>query len=188
MKRVKLSKTAWLLLSAGVFIVALGWLGLAFSRQNQAQAALDQELDLSQMRYDKLATADLQAEYDALLAQLETEQARLTDAEAKLHQDIESASITDTFFLIAADCGVRVIGVTTTPFTRQALADVEGFTTTLSGLVTGDLDELIDFIISLNEGYPTGYVASARVVLPEPDEDAEPSVSVELVLYSYEGS
>jgi hypothetical protein len=188
MKHIKFSKTGWLLLAAGVFIVALAILGLAFSRQNQSQAALNQELDLSQSRYAKLNNAELQAEYDVLLDQLETERARMADAEAKMYQNIESANITDEFFLIANDCGVRVVGVTTTPFAEKAVENIDGFTITLSGMVTGELDELIDFVISLNEGYPTGYVASARVVLPEPPEDDPPSLSVELILYSYEGS
>ncbi len=188
MKRIKMSKTGWLLLAAGVFIVALAVLGVAFSRQNRSQTALNQELDLTQSRYARLDNDELQAEYDALLARLETERERMSDAEAKMHRNIESANITDEFFLIADDCGVRVVGVTTTPFARKTVEDIDGFTITLSGLVTGELDELIDFVISLNEGYPTGYVASARVVLPEPPEDDPPTVSVELVLYSYEGS
>ena len=54
MKLLKLSKTSWLILSAGVFIVVLGSLGIARSQQLQEKGTLDEELRLSTQTLEKL--------------------------------------------------------------------------------------------------------------------------------------
>ena len=46
MKGLKLSKTSWLILSAGVFIVVLAGLGLTRSQQMKEQTKVADELNL----------------------------------------------------------------------------------------------------------------------------------------------
>ena len=54
MKKLKLSKTSWLILAAGVFIVVLVGLGLTRSQQIREQSGLDDELSVTQKRLDNL--------------------------------------------------------------------------------------------------------------------------------------
>ena len=66
MKYLKLSKTSWLILGVGVFIVALAFLGITRSQQAQEQSRLDDELEMSQMSLANMQISDLQAELAAL--------------------------------------------------------------------------------------------------------------------------
>jgi hypothetical protein len=203
MKGIKLSKTSWLILSAGVFVVILAGLGVTRSQQLREQTRMNDELGLSETRLDKLDVTELRRQIEDLQQQVEQGQTQLDDAKERLRQTVISVDVTDEFFKIADYSGVKVMNLTTSKIAPNDLEGIGLETIALAAQVNGDFDKIIDFVINLNNGYATGYVESAQITVPlpssevteEPQEegeepaappDSETSVTVQMIVYSYE--
>jgi hypothetical protein len=183
LKNFKLSKTSWVILSAGVFVVVLAGLGLTHSQQVKERTQLEEELTVTEMRLDKLDTSGLEKQYDDLKTQLEEKLAQLNDVKYVLRQPIESIDVTDEFFVVAAQENVEVITISSTSLTKEKFSGVSCTAISLMGTVTGELDDIIDFIINLNNDYTTGYIRSAQITIGENTVTA----NINMVIYSYQG-
>jgi len=204
MKGIKLSKTGWLILSAGVFVVILAGLGVTRSQQMREQNRMNEELSLSETRLDKLDITDMRRQLEDLDQKVQEGEAQLDDARERLHQTIVSVDVTDEFFKIAEYSGVTVMSLSTSAIASNELEGIGLQTIALSAQVEGDFEKIIDFVINLNNGYATGYVESAQINIPIPevapaegeeageDEIVAPveestSVAIQMLVYSYEG-
>ncbi len=188
MKVLKLSKTSQLMLAVGVFIVILASLGISRSHQMQEKGQLDEQLYMSEIRLGGLTITELQEQQATLQAKLDEEKAQISGAKASLHQDIESVDVTDKFFVIAKESNVTVSSLSTTLITELPLENIMCSMISLSAAVKGDVPDLIDFIINLNEGYVSGYIGTAQIVIPENDaEGEEAQATLQMTIYSYEG-
>ena len=204
MKGIKLSKTGWLILSAGVFVVILAGLGVTRSQQMREQNRMNEELSLSETRLDKLDITDMRRQLEDLDQKVQEGEAQLDDARERLHQTIVSVDVTDEFFKIAEYSGVTIMSLSTSAIASNELEGIGLQTIALSAQVEGDFEKIIDFVINLNNGYATGYVESAQINIPIPevapaegeeageDEIVAPveestSVAIQMLVYSYEG-
>lgn len=204
MKGIKLSKTGWLILSAGVFVVILAGLGVTRSQQMREQNRMNEELSLSETRLDKLDITDMRRQLEDLDQKVQEGESQLDDARERLHQTIVSVDVTDEFFKIAEYSGVTVMSLSTSAIASNELEGIGLQTIALSAQVEGDFEKIIDFVINLNNGYATGYVESAQINIPIPeaapaegeeageDEIVAPveestSVAIQMLVYSYEG-
>lgn len=188
MKGMKLSKTSWLILSAGLFVVILAGLGVTRSQQLQEQTKLDEELAISETRLNKLQVTEMNQRLAELQEQLEESEARLTEAKDRMRQTVESIDVTDKFFVIAEYSGVEIMNITTSEIQSGNVESISAATINISAYVTGELDDLIDFVINLNSGYTTGVVTAADITIPEEDDESQPSASLQMIIYSYEGA
>lgn len=187
MKGLKLSKTSWLILSAGIFIVILAGLGVTRSQQLKQQTQLEEELNLSTMRVDKIQTAELRPQLEELRQRVEESEAQLQEAKDRMNQTVESADVTEKFFVIAEYSGVEIMTLTTTAISTYKLQGIECNTISINTLVEGELPNIIDFIISLDEGFTTGNVETAQIIIPEESSDEAPTANVQMIVYAYEG-
>lgn len=187
MKGLKLSKTGWLILSAGIFIVILAALGVTRSQQLEEQAQLDEELSLSTTRVEKLQVADLRPQLEALQQRIEENEAQLTEAKDRLRQTVESTDVTEKFFLVAEYCGVKIMTLSTSRISKQVLTGIECNMISISTSVEGEVPNLIDYIISLNKGFTTGYIESAQITISEEPTDVS-TASIQMVVYTYKGN
>jgi len=163
MKGIKLSKTGWLILSAGVFVVILAGLGVTRSQQMREQNRMNEELSLSETRLDKLDITDMRRQLEDLDQKVQEGEAQLDDARERLHQTIVSVDVTDEFFKIAEYSGVTIMSLSTSAIASNELEGIGLQTIALSAQVEGDFEKIIDFVINLNNGYATGYVESAQI-------------------------
>jgi hypothetical protein len=187
MKYLKFSKTGWLILSAGIFIVVLAGLGITRSQQLQEQDKLDDELGISQKSLSSLQVTDLQQQLAELQQKADEEQIHLDEAREKLDQTVVSVDVTDEFFSIAEYCGVKIMSISTAPIISNKYEGIELSTTAMNAVATGELPNLIDFVVSLNNGFTTGLVKSTQIDIPPLSGEEAPSVSVQIIIYSYEG-
>lgn len=163
MKKLKLSKTSWLILSAGIFMVVLAGLGLTRSQQIQEQATLEEELSINEMRLNQFNVAQLQQQRDELRGVIDDNTIRLNEAKYGLRATVESIDVTDEFFVIASDCDVLVTSISSSSIGSDVLNGIGCATISLNACVSGELENIIDFIISLNHDYATGYVKSVQI-------------------------
>jgi DNA-binding Xre family transcriptional regulator len=193
MKGLKLSKTSWLILSAGVFLVALAGLGLTRSQQLHEQTRLDDEVGMSEKRLATLQTAQLSQNLENLRVKVEEGEAQLKEAQARLRQTVVSVDITDEFFKIAEYCSVNVTNLSTTTISQTKYENITLSTISLTANVIGKKQNIINFVIGLNNDYVTGNVQSTQITFHETylddgtEESEEDSATVGMIIYSYEG-
>jgi hypothetical protein len=206
MKGLKLSKTSYLILAAGVFIVVLAGLGLTRSQQMKEDTKVASDLDLTKKKLATVQTAQLSQQLESLKAEADESQARLKEAQARLKQTVVSVDVTDQFFQIAAYCSVNITNLSTTTIAQAKYQDITFSTISLRATVTGAKPDIVNFIIALDNDYVTGNVQSAQVTFaPEPGsgdnategEDTtgdasigtgEATATISMLIYSYEGS
>jgi len=188
MKGLKISKVGWLILSAGIFVVVLAGLGITRSGQIKEQGKLGTDLATYQMRLDKVDTTQGQIQLDELKQQLADSEQQLTDVKNKLHQKIKSVDVTDKFFEIAGYYHVNVTIMGTTTIAKDNYQGVPCSIISLTGSANGDLPNIINFIAGLNNNFNTGFVQSAQIAISENATSTDSSASINLVVYSYEGS
>ena len=166
MKKIKLSKTSLLILCVGVFVVVVASLGVARSQQLQEQGRLEEELNMVEMRLSQLEVTQLIKQQEELQWELDENIMQLTAAKDKLHQLIESIDVTDKFFEIAQSCNVTVMNISSSGIGSENLGDIACSAITLNAVVTGEVPNLISFVISLNDDFTTGIVKSAQITVP----------------------
>ena len=187
MKKLKLSKIAWLILSAGVFVVVLAGLGFTYSGQKTEQKNLKEEFETSKIRLEK--TQDIgvqQQQLDQLKERLVDSQSRLAEARDKLLQAILSVDVVEKFFQIAESNNVMVMNIGTTKIQTTTVNGVECSRIAINCMIEGELLDIIDFIINLNENYITGYVVSAQISVSEGSGDTC-SANLQMEVFSSKG-
>jgi len=186
---LKLSRTSWLILSGGIFIVTIASLGIAHSQQLEEQDLLSDNLSVAEMRLSKLQTRELASQREELEAQLSQAVSQLETAKDDMRQSIESIGVTDSLFEIAETCYVTVMDMSSSGITTEKLAGISYSVSALTVRVEGDVPNLIDFIIKMNNNFTTGVVKSADIDIPETTDEGEasPSAHIRLMVYTYQG-
>ena len=192
MKGLKLSKTSWLILSAGIFVVILAGLGVTRSQQLKEQSVLEEELTLSSMKMDTIQVAHLRPQLDELLQRIDESETQLEEVKDRLRQTVVSPDVIEKYFAIAEYCDVEIQNLSNSVILNNDLAGITCSQTNISASVTGDVENLVDFLIAMNEGYTTGYVQSAHITIAEETEETselepESSATFQVIIYSYEG-
>ena len=187
MKKLKLTKTSWLILSAGIFIVVAASLGLSHSKQIKEQGQLDEELSVAQMRLDKLQVQQSREQQEELQSQLDANTVQLVAARDSLRHSLESANVTDEFFAIAQSCSVIIESVSSSGIKDEKLGGIVCSATTLNAAVSGEVSDLINFVIKLNDYFTTGVVKSAQISITEAGNENRPSANIMMVVRAYEG-
>jgi predicted ribosome-associated RNA-binding protein Tma20 len=187
MKFIKFSKTGWLILATGIFIVVLAGLGITRSGQLQEQGKIKDELSISQKTLSNLQVKDLIKQLDELQQKADEGQVQLNEAKQKLDQTLVSVEVTDEFFSIATYCGVKVMSISTSPIIPNAFEGIGLDTTSVTAVAEGALPDLINFVVSINNDFTTGLVQSTQINIPPPDSGDTPSASVQVIVYSYKG-
>jgi hypothetical protein len=184
---LKLSKTSWLMLSIGIFVVVAVGLGLTRSQQLNEQGRLDEELSVAEKRLNNLQVKELGQQQEELQRRLDEGTIRLMAAKDNLRQAVKSITVIDEFFEIAQSCSVEVMGISSSSIKQEKLEGIVCSAITLNAAVQGEALNLISFITKLNNDFTTGVVKSAQISIPEEASESEPSASVQMVVYAYEG-
>ena len=181
---MKISKATWMILGAGVFIIALLGLGVTRYGQVQEQKKLAKELAVNTMRLDKLQVTSAQPQISELEEEVKDVQRQTEEIKARLIQSIVSVDVTDKFWEIAGFYSVNVTSIGTTSVSEQLFAAIQCEVIALSATVSGTTENVIDFVKGLNDNYTTGFIRSAQIDLKNPLESI---VSVQMVVYSLRG-
>jgi dynactin complex subunit len=187
MKKLKLGKTSLVLLSTGIFIVAAASLGLSHSKQIKEQSQLDDALSVAEMRLDKLQVTALRQQQAELQKQLDESTLQLVTAKDNLRRSLESANVTDEFFAIAQSCSVTIESINSSGIKSEKLEGIVCSATTLNAVVSGEVPDIVNFVIKLNHDFTTGVVTSAQISIPESDSENKPSANIGMVVRAYEG-
>lgn len=184
MKKIKinLSKTSWIILSVGVFIVVLAGLGVTYSQQIKKSSEANDELAVTEMRLEKLNIEELQHQESVLEATLDSISSQHNIGKIKLQQSIESVDVTDRCYYIATLSNVEIIDIGTTDVRPEGFINLDCDKISVHITARGELPDMVNYIININEGFTTGYIESVQTVI----EDSS-YTSIQMVVYSYRG-
>jgi cell division protein FtsB len=183
--RLKLSKTSWLLIVIGVFIIALASLGVVRSQQIHQQNQLTEELTLAQSKLKKFQLDQLSRREEELERELSQIKSQLEAAKAILSQPNGSIVIAEKLFEIARDYDVVVTEISSPNLTTEELAGIVCTALPLTVRAEGELASLIGFITRLNNELTTGIVRSVEIAIPE--MTGRSSADIQLIVYRYQG-
>jgi hypothetical protein len=184
---LKLNRTSLLVLTAGVFIIALAGLGLVRSQQVSEQSQLNLELELIQSRLESIQPGQLSSKQEELESQLSQATSQFEAVTAILSQPAGSVTASSILFDVAKAHGLEVTEVTSPGPTSDSLEGVACSVTSLTARVEGDVPNLVSFITKLNSHFTTGVVKSITITIPETISGEKASADIQLVVYTHQG-
>lgn len=191
MKKLKLSKTSWLILSAGIFIMVLTGLGVARNQQIQDQSQIEAELIVSEARLTRSGAEQQRHLVDELTQLIKESELQVGEVVEWLRATVVSADVAEEFYAIAEYSTVEVMEFKTTFVNEELLGDIGVFGTTVTAEIEGSMGQVVDCVINLNNHFATGYTASVQINVDNiPGGDdllGEARASITMTIYSDEG-
>lgn len=184
---MKLTKTSWILLTVGVFIIVFASLGVVLYQRLDQQSHLEDELKLAQQKLNVVQLEPLSQQRAGLEEQLNEIVSESEDAKAVLSQAVTSTAVSDTLFDIAATYDVTITELSSTGLAAEELAGVTCSALPFTGRVEGDLSDIVSFVVRLNNDLTTGVVRSVAINVPPTSNGENSTASLTLVIYSYQG-
>jgi Tfp pilus assembly protein PilO len=183
---MKLSRTSWLIIIFGVFIIVLVGLIVIRFQQTGQRSDMNDEVITAKMKLDGIQIEPLEQRQAELEQQLNQVKAQSETARTALSQPIESITISDLLFDIAEANSANITSLSSSGLASAELVGVICSTLPLSATVEGSVTDLANFITQMNGELSTGILKSVEINVPETNDEA-PSASIELVIYSYKG-
>ena len=212
---MKLSKTAWLILIIGIFVLASGSLYWLYLQEEREQQELSQTLSNTQTTLPVLAAE--KAHLESTLTELEDRLAQVTSqlktAKAVFpNTSVQSIEVDELLFGIADDSGLEMMVITATaPSEHQVQVEVEdievedvtylltSFTLQLKGQIA-DILGFVDTVVNHSD-FTTATVELVSITVPNPVSENErmelsegeikeretPFVTIKLIIYTYKG-
>lgn len=184
---MRLTKTSWLIIIVGGFIIILAGLGIVRSQQVNEQSELSEKLALAQAKLQAIQLDRFSHRQEELEQQLSETASQSKTGRAILSQPIGSISISAIVFDIAEANNVEITEISSSGMAQNELKGVPCLTLPLTTKVEGEVTDLVSFITQLNEDLATGAVQSLTISIPE-TTDKKASASIQLVVYAYQGS
>jgi hypothetical protein len=106
-------------------------------------------------------------------------------------ESVDSIEATETLLQVVEAQGLEIIEISSPGLSSEDLEGSAYSVLVLTVVVEGDVPELVHFISVLSSKFPTGVLESIDIIDPAVAEgeagSTEPSASLSLRIYSYEG-
>ena len=176
---MKVSRTTWLIITAGILIIALAGLGMVRYQQVKELKQLNEQLTSSQTRLSGIELGKLPAQQADLETQLGEAKLQSEAAKTTFSKLAGSTMAVSTFLNVAKAKGVEVTEIKSPGPVADPLEGVTCWVTPLDATVKGDLPKVVDFLLELNDQFKTGVIKSVTTG----DNVSE----IQMVIYSYRG-
>jgi len=184
---LKLSKTSWLIIIIGVFVIVLIGLGIVRSQQVHQQNELNEQLALTRSKIQLIQLEQFSHRQGELELQLSETDSQSESAKKILSQPVRSVTISDFLFDIAEANSVNITEINSSGLASEELAGVTCSVLPFTAKVEGELTNLVSYITKLNNDLTTGFVKSVEISVPETSSKNKPSANIQLVIYTYQG-
>ncbi|MFW0860272.1 MAG: hypothetical protein AAGB97_09020 [Dehalococcoidia bacterium] len=190
---MKLSKTAWLILGIGIFVIALGGLLMVYSQQRGEQVQIEDSLAAAHAALP--AVISEQSHRETQLIQLESRLAQaellLYEAEARFPQLVEDIEYGEILFNYADDWNLEITSLIRSEPRDKAVGGVTFSVTSFDIDLVGRVIDIRRFTgtIAASEYLATAAVERVSMTIPAPatGEEVRSSANIELVIYGVAG-
>lgn len=185
--RFKLSRKAYTVLLVGVFMVIAGGLGVAYGEQSNRQDKLNSELLLAQLRLDTYESNGFDTQLQTLEDQKLQIEADIDSFVVSLTQSIDDVNVIEALFVKLANVSdIEIIEIKSSSVIEQVLDSMDFIALPLVVTIRGNLADIIDFIKSTGQQFPTSVIESVRISMTEAGEEYEQgSAVISLLVLSY---
>ena len=187
----RLSKTSWLILGIGIFVIALVSLYMVYRQQGREQERLNDSLLVAQATLPTVVSEkeDWESQLTQRESQLTQRESQLTQQESQLAQatslldttqasfpeSVESIEYDEELFRIADNWDLEI---TTLTASEPGDKEVEGITfsvTSFTADVKGEVADILGFIstIATDEDFINATTELVNIKVPEPLTEAE---------------
>jgi hypothetical protein len=163
-----MNKKTILIIGTLLFIIALVGLGTNASQQMDKQKKLTDQLAVSQTKLQAIHLETLTSQKSELENQKNQPHPEFELVEAKFARQLNSTTVTAALFELAGSNGLVITGMTSSSPVNEKVEGVNLSTITLTAIVQGNADKLVNYIVALNKVLKTSTVKSVEITVPEP--------------------
>jgi hypothetical protein len=199
---MKLGKTSWLILGAGILVIAAVALYMVYHEQVRERRQLSDSLAAAQHTF--LAAGSEQGAQQRQLAHLEGELARLADTviqaeyllahtKGTFPEAVGSIEYGEILFNLADDYRLILTSLTASEPSDQMVDGVTYSVASYSLHVEGRVADLLDFInrLTRSEHFASAAIGPVSMTIPGPpaegEEERPASATISIVIYGYYG-
>ena len=181
-------------MTVGICVIAFAGVGVAHAQRVDEQEGLNDELAVAKLRLSKMQLGELNVQQLELEEELSLSISGLEATKVELSQPNESIPVSGELFDIAEACNVQIVEVRSQGLNEDELGGIECSSLPVVLRAEGNTSNLIRFARKLNDDFRAGYIESVEISIPvaseegQPGEAQSPSVNVNMIIYSYEGS
>jgi hypothetical protein len=205
---VKISRTTWIFLIAGVFIIAGISLGMARAQQTDQQQQLQDKLTQANLNLSQIKVDELIEKKENLTSQISSYEDQTAETLAILAYSKDSIDITAEILAEAKKQGVDIDEISSPGTSTEVLDGNTCETLQLNLRVTGDIRNISDFVCGLSKTFPTSVIKSVQIDIKSPSAESsaeisaaeasgiteqegsasnDTSVSINMVIYNFKG-
>jgi hypothetical protein len=181
LQRIKRRQLLWG--TSILLLVIIIVLGIVQARQAGQRSSLSEDLEIAEQVLSALESEQSSSGQD----ETGTQQGDAGIAKAELSQPADSIMANEDLFYIADASSVTLTTITVSSLSNDTLAELPCLSLPLSIVAEGDEGDLLDFITRLNTELTNGLVRSATITIPAETAGSQPTVNIELVIYTYQG-
>jgi Ca2+/Na+ antiporter len=179
---MKTSKKVWLIVGIAIFVIVLVVLFLMYSRQAGEREQLENDLVVAQALLPQLT-----AQKEDLEDQLAQAKSLLDRSRAEFPESVECIEYGEDLFEIADDCDVEITKLTASKPTNKKVGAVTYSVSSFTITVTGDTDDILDFVDALRVGEDFQLPWSADLTAVKINYGGEGTATINLNIYAYKG-
>ena len=184
---MKLSKTSWLVLAVGIFVIFFAGLGLVRYQQIQQQNRLRWEISVAEHALKGTQPEQLFEEKTKLERQLGQATSQFEAVKAIFSQPVKAVAASSILFDIAEAHELEVTEISSLASDSDSLYGINCSVMSITARVEGDVTNLVSFIIDLNNQLVTDTIRSITITFPETGSEENPSIDINMAIYTYQG-
>jgi hypothetical protein len=152
---MKLTKTSWIILIVGLLVIAAGTLGWMYSQRLDQQRQVEEQLSAAQKKLALIKLDDLNDQKDQFTKQIKELNALLAEKKNRLKAPVDGIKTTDEILAKAKSYRIDILEMSSPGLSGEQLAGTELETLAISIRFIGNINDIVNFAINLNELYPT---------------------------------
>ncbi len=185
---MRLSRTSWLVLAIGIVFIIFVGLGIVRFQQFQTHKQLRGEIAQAEKVLSELGIEEFTPRRSELENRLEHTEAQLAVAKAVLSQPINYVVASGIWFNLAEAYNLEVTEMSSPGTQEGDLAGIACSALSITARVEGDIDNLVRFIVRLNNQLATDFIRSVTITIPDLGNPDEAAADIHLVIYTYQDS
>jgi len=175
--KTKISKTTWLVLGIGIFVILMAMLIMNYRNQTAEQAGLNRQITSIKQQITKIPVAELTAKQTLLNKQLAENNTGIQAIKTSLTQPPHAGNVVSTLYSLAKVCNIEIEDIKSAGISSQKLEKISFSSLPLTVAVKGSVSDILAFTEKITSEYSTCIVNPVGIDIPVPPPVPPPSTS-----------
>ena len=183
---MKISKKSWITIALGFLIMAAISLSFVYYQNAGERERLQADLLSARSRLSTVDMSTLTYQQENLECDLNQAYREYEADKEKFVQSIENIAVSNVLYSTANVNSVNITDMSSSDVCSEIIEGAPCLALSLNAKVVGDVDNLVAFITQLNDDLINAVVKSVSMDIPSSGNDKIASVSIRMVIYTYE--